>query len=156
MALPLEVLARTVDEHVDAAEILQSADIDADARIARRHLGRHAGNQVENVGRAVRLNLRFDPIAADDARGRQGIVDALAGLGRRDRDGIEIDGRLITGILSLGRRCENHQAGGSEGHSEAAETKRGHGLDDLEQERETGERTGGVAGLRSVEHQRMK
>jgi hypothetical protein len=113
MAFALEVLPRSIDENIYAAEILEPADVDAYARIPWSRLSRHAWNQSQDISRAARLNLGFNPFATDNARWRQGVVCTLTRFGRRDGDGIEVDRRIVARhhLLRLGRRCQAREKG---------------------------------------------
>ena len=92
----LEVLTCAVDHHVDAAEILQAADIDRRRRFVGPLLERNARYAEEDVGRAARHDL-FDLFLANSADRGERIDGFFLGLGGQDGDRIEHLFRLRQG-----------------------------------------------------------
>ena len=84
----LIVLPRTIDDHSNAAEILQAADVDDGRWIVAALLERNAWHVVEDIRQPVRLQA-LDLLQRHHADGRQCVDRALLGLRGRHRDGIE-------------------------------------------------------------------
>ena len=75
----LVVLPRAVDDHRDAAEILQAADVDDGRGIVAALLKRDARHVVEDIGQPVRLQA-LDLLERHHGDGSQRVDGALLGL----------------------------------------------------------------------------
>jgi hypothetical protein len=95
----LEILARAVDQDVDAAEILQAADVDGLGRVVAALLRGHARDVAQDL-RQTRWLEPVDLRARDDTRPRQRVDGGHRGLGRGDRERVEPH-------LGLGRRSRS-------------------------------------------------
>ncbi len=88
MAGALEILPRPVDQHRDAAEILQAANVDRDTRIVGALLKVDARHTKEQVLGAAGLQL-VDLIAAHRTDAGKRLRDRFLDLRDHDRDWIE-------------------------------------------------------------------
>ena len=109
MARLLEILARAVDIHVDAALLLQTSNINRGAGTLPVAGGPHAGHVLEQIA-AVAWRSLLECFAANDAHGRWRLVNpirraliplVLAIAGGANIDGIEGD---LRGSLRHARR----------------------------------------------------
>jgi hypothetical protein len=87
----LEVLPRTIDNHGDAAEVLQAADVDRHARLVGALLRVHPRHAEEHIFEA-RRHVLGELFAAHGAHAGQRLDHDLLGAACHHRDRIEIGG----------------------------------------------------------------
>ena len=98
----LEVLAGAVDDHRDAAEILQAANIDRRTRVVAAVGERHAGDVLEHLGRPSRHD-GVEVALGHHADRRQRVDRPLLRPRRQNRYRVEHQ-HLVGAQLLLGRR----------------------------------------------------
>ena len=102
----VEILPRTVDDHRNAAEILQTADIDAGRDTLGVALSRDAGKAKEDILGCRRL-APFESLSADDAH-RRHLVDGRIANAADDGNAVEqghrrgVDRRHLHGLAGCG------------------------------------------------------